>query len=418
MTVPPPAPPAAGPRSGVGRFSAASIAIALGVLTLLIALFTPEAPGKSQGGLSSYSTAPGGAGIIYDLAGRFGWHTERRITTLDSLRRRGDTRPAVQVVLAPNEPLGAHEIHNLLENVRSGGGLIFSLDGDDALLDSIGVTAGFRAPLMTTKGDSTCDHGRIASTADLFVIPPEVREITWTRHAPGRVEPLVHVGPGSRLTSGVGFRMGKGRVAIVGGSDVFSNAAVRVCRFDADIAAMRLIEYTRPPGGATPVLVFDEFHHGFGVHGGSLKAAVGYLSRASTGHLLAQALAAGLILLLAMAPRPLVPRTATQIMRRSPLEHAAALGRAYEDVGATRTATSSLVSGLRRRMRGIVAVPASADDGEFLKAVEGRIPSLSPWVEAVNRARTSDTAKRDFAAVGQALATIEEHLQSTPSTRS
>ena len=130
------------------------------MLTLLIALFTPEAPGKSQGGLSSYSTAPGGAGIVYDLAGRFGWHTERRITTLDSLRRRGDTRPTVQVVLAPNEPLGAHEIHNLLENVRNGGGLIFSLDGDDALLDSIGVTAGFRAQLMTATVDSTCDDGR------------------------------------------------------------------------------------------------------------------------------------------------------------------------------------------------------------------------------------------------------------------
>jgi hypothetical protein len=214
--------------------------------------------------------------------------------------------------------------------------------------------------------------------------------------------------------------MGKGRVAVVGGSDVFSNAAVRVCRLGADVAVLRLVEYTRPPGGTNPppVRVFDEFHHGFGVHGGSLKAAVAYLSRASTGHLLAQALAAGLILLLALAPRPLVPRTVTQIMRRSPLEHAAALGRAYEDVGATRTATSSLVSGLRRRMRGIVAVPSSADDGEFLKAVERRIPSLTPRVEAVNRARTSDTAKRDFAAVGQALATIEEQLQSTPSTRS
>jgi Ser/Thr protein kinase RdoA (MazF antagonist) len=69
-------------------------------------------------------------------------------------------------------------------------------------------------------------------------------------------------------------------------------------------------------------------------------------------------------------------------------------------------------------MRGIVAVPASADDGEFLKAVARRIPTLLPWVEAVNRARASDTAKRDFAAVGQALATIEEQLQSTPSTRS
>ncbi len=418
MTVPPPAPPAAGTSSGVGRFSAASIAIALGVLTLLIALFTPEAPGKSQGGLSSYSTAPGGAGIVYDLAGRFGWRTERRTTTLDSLRRRGDTRTTVQVVLAPNEPLGAHEIHNLLENVRNGGGLIFSLDGDDALLDSIGVTAGFRAQFMTTAVDSTCEGGRFTSSADLFAIPPEVREITWTRHAPGRVEHLIRGGPGPRPVPGVGFRMGKGRVAVVGGSDVFSNAAVRVCRLGADVAVLRLLEYTRPPSGTSPVLVFDEFHHGFGVHGGSLKAAVAYLSRASTGHLLAQALAAGLILLMAMAPRPLVPRTVTQIMRRSPLEHAAALGRAYEDVGATRTATSSLVGGLRRRMRGIVAVPSSADDGEFLKAVERRIPSLSPRVEAVNRARTSETAKRDFAAVGQALATIEETLQSTPSTRS
>ena len=432
MTVPsssvrpaPPASPASDPgmSSGLGRFSAASIAIALTVLTLVIALLTPEAPGKSQGGVSSYSTAPGGAGIVYDMARRFGWRTERRTTTLDSLRQRGDTRRTVQVVLAPNEPLGAHEIHNLLENVRNGGGLIFSLDGDDALLDSIGVTPGFRTLFTSTSFDSTCDRGRIASTADLFAVPPEVRDITWSRHAPGRVRRLVRAGAGGgtgRQVSGIGFPMGKGRVAVVGGSDVFSNAAVRVCRLDADIAAMRLIEFTRPPpaSGEAPVLVFDEFHHGFGVHGGGLKAAVGYLWRARSGHLLAQALAAGLLLLLAMAPRPLVPHAVTQVMRRSPLEHAAALGRAYEDVGATRTATSSLVSGLRRRVRGIVAVPSSQDDSEFLQAVARRIPSLAPRVAVVTRARTSDTAKRDFASVGQALAAIEEQLQSTPSTRS
>ena len=306
----------------------------------------------------------------------------------------------------------------MLDNVRRGGGLILSLDGDDALLDSIGVTGGFRAPFTSPDVDSTCENHRASSTADLFVLPPEVREITWTRHAPGVVEPLIHGGPGPRLVTGLGFPMGKGRVAVVGGSDVFTNAAVRVCRLGADIAAMRLIEYVRPPAGTPPVLVFDEFHHGFGVHGGSLKAAAVYLWHADSGHLLAQALVAGLLLLLAMAPRPLVPRGATQVMRRSPLEHAAALGRAYEDVGATRTATSSLVGGLRRRMRGIVAVPASSDDGEFLAAVARRIPSLAPRVEIVNRARTSDTAKRDYAPVGQALAAIEEQLQSTPSTRS
>jgi len=405
-------------RSNIGRFNAASIAIALAVLTLFIALLTPEAPGRSAGGLSSFSTAPGGAGIVYELSGRFGWRTQRRITTLDSLRRRGDTSRTVQVVLAPSEPLGAHEIHNLLENVRKGGGLLFSLDGDDALADSLGVTAGFRAQLMTAAVDSSCER-RAVSTADFFVVPPEVREIMWTRHAPGPVELLLHAGTGfGRPVSGVGLKMGKGHVAIVGGSDVFSNEAVRVCRLGADIAAMRLIEYTRPPTGTSPVLVFDEFHHGFGVHGGSLKAAVGYLRRAASGHLLAQALVAGLLLLFAMAPRPLVPRSATQIMRRSPLEHAAALGRAYEDVGATRTATSTLVSGLRRRMRGIVAVPASADDAAFLAAVARRIPSLAPRVEMVNRARTSDTGKRDFASVGKALSDIEDQLQSTPSTRS
>ena len=414
--------PSAESRSNVGRFSAASIALALTILTLLIALFTPEAPGRNEGGLSTFSSAPGGAQIVFELASRLGWRTERRITTLDSLRRRGDTRATVQVVLAPREPLGAHEIHNLLENVRHGGGLIFSLDGDDALRDSIGVTGGLRVTFLGTA-DSSCELGRarprVSPAADIFALPPEVREITWTRHAPGPVQPLFHAGEGRlRMVSGVGFPMGKGRVAIVGGSDVFSNSAVRVCRFGADVASMRLIEYARPKNGAPPVLVFDEFHHGFGEHGGSIKASVAYLLHARTGHLLAQALAAGLLLLLAMAPRPLAPRSDTHVVRRSPLEHAAALGRAYEDVGATRTATSALIGGLRRRARGIVAVSASASDDAFLEAVSRRIPSLAPRVDVVKRARVSDTTKGDFGAVGKALATIEEKLQSTPSTRS
>ena len=412
------------PSSNVGRFSAATVALALAVLTLIIALFTPEAAGRSEGGLSTFSTAPGGAGIVFELTGRLGWHTERRTTTLDSLRVRGDSRQTVQVVLAPLEPLGAHEIHNLLENVRNGGGLVMSLDGNEGLRDSLGLAAGYRAQFLNaTTQSSSCTQGRSAQAADVFVLPPEVYAITWTRHAPGRVQPLLHAGGGqtqSRIVAGIGFPMGTkgGRVAVVGGSGVFSNAAVRVCRLEADIAVMRLVEYTRPAVGAAPVLVFDEFHHGFGVHGGSLKASATYLLNTRSGHLLAQALAAGLLLLLAMAPRPLKPRDDTHVVRRSPLEHAAALGRAYEDVGATRTATASLIGGLRRRTRGIVPVPASADDGEFLGAVARRIPPLASRVDVVNRARASDTPKRDFAAVGQALAAIEEQLQSTPSSRS
>ena len=141
------------------------------------------------------------------------------------------------------------------------------------------------------------------------------------------------------------------------GRDVWRSSAAPTCSATRRFASVAWAR-TSPRCGSsstrdrraarTPVLVFDEFHHGFGVHGGSLKAAVGYLSRANTGHLLAQASgrrapsAAG-----DGASAARAAETATQIMRRSPLEHAAALGRAYEDVGATRTATSSLVGGLR-----------------------------------------------------------------------
>ncbi len=424
-------------NAGLGRFSATTVALTLAALTLFIALLTPEPVGRAEGGLSTFSTAPGGAGIVHELASRFGWRTEQRTATLDALRAQGDTQPNVQVVLAPNEELGAHEIHDLLENVRHGGGLVFSVDGgnsdgNEGLADSIGVTVGGRgqfytlvntpiAPDTELTTDTACVRPRRSRTvADALAIPPEVRELTWSRHAPGRVEELVGAGrDGSNdITAGLGFPMGKGHVAVIGGSAVFSNAAVKVCRFGADLAVMRLLEYVRPAAAKPPVLVFDEYHHGFGEHGGTVAAATTYLRRVPSGRFLAQALIAGVLLLLALAPRPLVPRDDTHVVRRSPLEHAAALGRAYEDVGATRTATSDLVAGLRRRTRGIVAVPASADDDVFLAAVAQRIPSLASRVDVVKRARTNDTAKRDFAEVGQALAAIEQQLQTTPSSRS
>jgi hypothetical protein len=426
------------------RFGTTQIALLLGAATLMIALLTPEPAGKSEGGLSTFSTAPGGAGIAYELARRFGWRTERRITPLDSVPTQGEMKPTVQVVLAPREQLGAHEIHNLLQNVRRGGGLVFSVD-DDALADSIGVASEGRASYYmlvnapvgadtTTETDSACSSPRQSRVlGDRLAIPPEVGKLTWKRHAPGRVVPLVYgrwMAPsatrpgrgGLNTTVGLGFPLGKGRVAAIGGSDVFSNDAVQTCRFGADLAVMQLLEYVRRPSTNEPptVLVFDEFHHGFGVHGGSLTASATYLARTRSGHLLAQALIAGLILLLALAPRPLVPRDDTHVVRRSPLEHAAALGRAYEDVAATRTATTSLLGGLRRRTRGIVPVPASAGDDEFLAGVVRRIPSLAPTVDVVKHARSTEIPKRDFAAVGQALASIEEQLQTSPhpSTRS
>lgn len=416
MTAPAPDRPRV--TAGVGRWSTTAIAIALAAMTIVIALLTPEPAGRSEGGLSTYSTAPMGAQIVYELAHRLGWRTERRTTTLDSLAGR-DTRRTVQVVIGPSEPLGAHETHALLDHVRRGGGLVFTMDNaTESLMDSLGIEPDSIPAYLTPQPDESCNASRRAAGAEFLTLPPEVRHIAWKRHAPGPVEPLVETGPNSRMLAGIGFPLGAGRVAVIGGSQMFSNQAIRTCRLGADVSVMKLIEYTRPAAGPVPTLVFDEFHHGFGVHGGSLHAAAAYLLRTPSGHLLAQALAAGLVLLIAMAPRPIAPRDPEREVRRSPLEHASALGRAYEDVSATRTAASTLVAGLRRRTRGIVAVPPSADDAAYLSAVAQRLPSLAPSVEIVRRAEERATSNRELAAVGEALATIEQQLQSTPSPRS
>jgi hypothetical protein len=167
------------------------------------------------------------------------------------------------------------------------------------------------------------------------------------------------------------------------------------------------------PGGEAPRLVFDEFHHGYGSHQGSLHAVVAYLSSTGSGRFLAQALLAGLLLVLARAPRPIVPREPARIARRSPLEHVDALGHAYADVDATRTATARLVSGVRRRT-GRLGTRAGGDDATFLAGIRERFPSLAASVDVVSDALGRTVSARELVAVGTALTTIEQHLLTTP----
>src|SRR5689334_8698032 len=116
---------------------------ALSFVVLAVALLTPEESASSGRDMSTFSTGPTGASIAQELAERMGWKTERRLKALDSAT--GPRR--VDVVLSPSVALGAHEVHRLLENVRAGGGLVVSLDGDDELADSLGVEGGRGAAL-------------------------------------------------------------------------------------------------------------------------------------------------------------------------------------------------------------------------------------------------------------------------------
>jgi hypothetical protein len=138
-----------------------------------------------------------------------------------------------------------------------------------------------------------------------------------------------------------------------------------------------------------------------------LRAATIYLARTSSGHFLTQALVAGLLLLLARAPRPLPPHDEGSIQRRSPIEHAEALGRAFEDVGATRTATARLLGGVRRRVGRAVPVSSNGTDEEFLNAIERANPSLSEAVRHIRASLGQPVTSQQFLLAGSALEKIE-----------
>ena len=395
------------PTNSARRVRPALLLATLAAAAIAVALFTPESVSNIGGDLSSYSAGPGGAKITFELARRLGWDAQRRETALEP----SIDSTAIHVIVGPRGTVGAQEAHRILTNVRAGGGLLLAIDSQDAITDSLGI--GFRrsAPWFTPNADPEC---RGVRTQAAFTLPPGVREIIWRRPPPGPVTPLATTDDrfAPRILVSVGVQVGRGRVVVVSGADLFRNDVLRNCPWGADVVVVRALDFLRP-AAARPTLLFDEYHHGFGTHPGSLRAITNYLAHTASGRFLLQAVIAGLILLFAKAPRPIVPREPPRIARRSPLEHADALGHAYADVDATRTATAHLVAGLRRRAGRLVGAGGGATDDAFLDAVGHRHAELQNDVKNVRRALVESIEPRDLSAVGDSLRRIEQHLTAT-----
>jgi hypothetical protein len=142
-----------------------------------------------------------------------------------------------------------------------------------------------------------------------------------------------------------------------------------------------------------------------------MSAVSSYLVGTPSGRLLFQMLAAGLVLLLAVAPRLIPPRDPLAIERRSPLEHVDALGRAYAQVGATKSATARLVRGVRRRLSGgTVRAGSELSDDAFLDRALRDAPQLAAEVALIKKALHTPLPRRDFSTVGAALEQLELSL--------
>jgi len=383
----------------------------LGLLLVVAVILSPSGLANTDTRLTTYSTTPFGARALYDVLGRLGWHV---------LRRRRVFRAPVDstgtyLILSPPLDLSATEVSALLDAVRRGATIVVSPDAGSPLSDSLRIRRSrFDQDLEVLRSDTT-DVSDPASAliaaavnAGGFsrylrpvarserdtepVFPPDTATLLRVRADSGRARPAI-------MTR----RLGKGTAVIVAELAFARNDNVRDTT--GMILAVRLLE--RAGIDRSHRLVFDEYHQGFG-DAANMSAAIDQaLFGTPVGRAAVQALIAGLILLLAVGIRPVAPRERPSIERRSPLEHVGALRLAYEQIQATRLATSRLVRGLRRRHP--LGAGALTDDA-YLSLLAQRVPVAANDVALLQRALTRQMVPTSWVAVGGAIDHIERAI--------
>ena len=387
----------------------------IGVLVVLVALLTPQPTGGRTGDqrLSTHLSGPLGAKLLYETAGRLGWHVAQRDNQAKPSAASGTT---IHAVLAPPVALSAEEAHAYLQAIRGGDALLLVLDDNDPLADSLGVSHSQAGGILDIASRDT-----VGCPGSSLLVPslwPGSRPTLWALRWSARATSdrttfaTTHtVLGGEGGDAAAGFELGRGRVAVVSDPDLVRNDVLRRCDWGADVRVVRMLEWLRD-GGAAPrtTIVFDEFHQGFGQRTSTPGAIRGFLVRHPVGRTILQLALAALVLLLAVGPRALPPVDVMRVERRDPLEQIDALAHAYEQVRATRTLTVRLLHGVRSRVeRGWSAARARPDDA-FLADVERQVPALAADVAIVRRALAETLPERSLPELGAALQRIERSL--------
>ncbi|MES2522984.1 MAG: DUF4350 domain-containing protein [Gemmatimonadota bacterium] len=406
--------------------------VIIGLLTALLviaAVFarTPVTGREGDPRLSTLSADPLGAKLLYELADRTGWDVARDRTGAGPIDTVADAR-TVYALLNPTVALTAEESHEILESVRGGGALLLVLGpGTEHLSDSLGLAIEQRGR------DVIPGRGAVRPCTNTTGVRGFTREALWFGTAqllPLKGRGIGGTGTDTLITIAVrttgrlvepraamaGTPFGAGRIVVAADPDVFRNDALRECTYGLDVAAAAALDYLAA-GGPVPRnrILFDEFHLNR-INVGIIAVMRSYLTGTRSGNAVLQVVLAGLVLLLAAAPRVLPPRDEARVERRSPLEHVDALSRAYLQVGATRTSAARLVRGLRRRMeRGAVRPRRGAKDpeDEYLARLADTKPALAGDIATVRKALAHSVSIAEFRSVGQAIQRIEAALTRT-----
>lgn len=394
----------------------------LAAVVVVLVLLTPTRRAEDgDSRLSTYRTGPNGARGLAELLALRGWTVEQRLTSLDAAL---DTA-TIWAVLSPPEPPTAVETHALLEAVRRGASLLWVVQPQTPLADSLRVrrTEG-GGPIVRSAADTTDCDGRggagllrwpgetvmLYAAILLVPVPNETTfaEVHGVERSPRDRSARGGDHPGPSPTT-IGFTLGRGRVVAVADPDFLRNDVIRVCKWSAGIRALRALDWLAAPLPARRLTAL-EYHQGFGRHPSLMRAMRRAMFQTREGRAATQALAALVVVLAAAAPRALPPHARERYERRSPLEHAGALARAYEQVGATRLATRRLVRGLRRRYDHAPAGRAIEDEA-WLRAVAGRYPSIADDVALLIDRMTRDGEAASLREAGHAVSRIDAALR-------
>lgn len=389
----------------------------LAVVLTVTVLLTPQVnPFDPDQRLTTYSTGPNAAGGLYEIASRLGWRTARARSPLHAPL---DT-DAVFAVLNPPEPLSSFETHLILDAVRRGGGLVYVVGSGTALDDSLKLRrsdSGYAATAPPRHVTDSCPNERFVNTIPWFQNGVHLYRLIPRQPLPADTAVFVTVDlptPSMFMSRGaavLGVPVGRGRVVAYADPDLLRNDVIRMCRWGLGVPTVKALDWVS--GSKRRTLVFDEFHQGFGSHPGTMAAIWHFLVGTPEGRMVAEAIVAALILILALGPRPIAPRDAERIERRSPLEHVGALARAYEQVSATRVAARQLARGLRRRhgrgaWSGRTDRPAADADERFLVALAASHPAVAKDTERVLAAERRPVSPEGLLAVADAVDRIDQ----------
>ena len=405
----------------------AGIAALVLALMLVVAILLTPTSGDGRGWLASTSTGAGGARLLHDMQQRLGWRVERSHDPI------GSPLPtdAVYAVLDPPLPLTSGEVHTLLQAVRAGAGLLVVVPRDGALADSLGITrgtsggkmypadeapAGFCADSLNRVGLINWTDGRVQSwwlrselrPAVVFthVLADSGASTTRPSRTPnGERGGVSTLGP---VPAMAGYTLGRGRVVAVADPDLLRNDVLRVCRWNAGPTASRALEWLAV--GANRHLIFAEYYQDPAMEANPMRASGRALLVEPWGRAIMVLSIAGLVLLAAMGMRPLSPLPHEIVRRRSPLEHARALARAYESAGASRLAARYLVRGLRRRHSLAARAAHPGDDVERLHAIAARYPSIASDAAILEEGMAGGVAEDDLTRLGDAAARVDARM--------